>query len=96
MHQLIRSAQSEQDLIDIWRYIAADKESAAFKLLEKIDWRIQELAKQPFIGEHQPLFGERTRRIIVGNYLVYYDVLPDAIHVLRVFHGARHIEDLFQ
>ena len=96
MHELIRSAQSEQDLIGIWRHIAADNESAASKLLERIDRRIQGLAKHPFVGEQQPQFGERTRRIIIGNYLVFYDVLPDAVHVLRVFHGARQIGDLFE
>jgi plasmid stabilization system protein ParE len=43
----------------------------------------------------QPQFGENTRRIIEGNYLVFYDVLPDAAHVLRVFYGARKLEELF-
>jgi plasmid stabilization system protein ParE len=39
--------------------------------------------------------GEFTRRIIVGNYLVYYDLLADAVHVLRVFQASRKIEELF-
>jgi len=47
------------------------------------------------MGEAQPQFGERTRRIIVGNYLVFYDVLDDAVHVLRVYHAARRSEDLY-
>lgn len=95
MLRLIRSAQSEQDLIVIWRYIAADNPEAATRLLERIDRRIQALAQSPLIGERQPQFGERTRRLIEGNYLVFYDVLPDAVHVLRVFHGARKLDELF-
>jgi toxin ParE1/3/4 len=95
MHSLIRSAQSEVDLIGIWRHIAASNESAATRLLERIDERIESLTSQPFIGEQQPQFGEATRRIIVGNYLIFYDVLPDAVHVLRVFHAARKLDDLF-
>ncbi len=94
MRPLIRSAQSEQDLIAIWRFIAADNPTAATRLLEKIDRRIGSLARHPFLGEHQPKFGENTRRIIEGEYLIFYDVLPDALHILRVFHGARKLDRL--
>ena len=94
MRRLVRSTQSEQDLIAIWEYIAADDPPAATELHERIDRRIHSLATYPFIGERQPQFGETTRRVIVGNYLVFYDVLPDAVHVLRVFHAARRLENL--
>lgn len=95
MRRIIRSSQSEQDLIAVWRYVAAESHEAATRLLEQIDQRIQLLPEFPFIGESQSQFGERTRRIIEGNYLIFYDVLPDAIHVLRVFHSARKLDDLF-
>ena len=97
MLPIIRSAQSEEDLIAIWMHIAVQggKPDAADNLLRDIDRRIAMLAKSPLLGEQQPQFGERTRRVIVGNFLVYYDVLPDAVHVLRVYHAARKIEELF-
>jgi toxin ParE1/3/4 len=97
MLPIIRSAHSEEDLIRVWQYVAIEASSpdAADRLLHLIDRRIQLLATNPFLGEHQPQFGERTRRLIVNNYLVYYDVLADAVHVLRVFHASRNIEELF-
>jgi toxin ParE1/3/4 len=95
MLPLIRSAQSEEDLVNIWRYIAADNPTAATRWLERIERRIQSLANFPFLGEQQLQFGEYTRRIVEGNYLIFYDVLPDAVHVLRVFHGARKWNELF-
>jgi toxin ParE1/3/4 len=95
MLPIIRSAQSEEDLVAIWRYIAADNPAAATRLLERIDERIQMLATFPLLGENQPQYGARTRRIIEGNYLVFYDALPDAVHVLRVFHAARKLDNLF-
>jgi toxin ParE1/3/4 len=95
MLPLIRSAQFEHDLVTIWRYIATDNETAATRLLEKIDRRIESLAQHPYLGEHQPQFGENTRRIIEGNYLIFYDALPDAVQILRVFHGARKLDRLF-
>jgi toxin ParE1/3/4 len=93
---LIRSAQSERDLIAIWRYIAADNPTAATRFLERLDRRIESLASNPFLGERQPQFGENARRIVEGHYLIFYDVLPDAVHVLRVFHGARKLDELFE
>lgn len=95
MRELIRSSQSELDLVEIWRYIASDNPGAATKLLQRIDRRIQSLPKFPYIGESQPQFGENTRRIIEGNYLIFYVLLPDAIHVLRIYHGARKLDRLF-
>lgn len=95
MRRLIRSAQSDEDLIAIWNYIAADNPAAATGLLKRIDQRILTLTAAPFVGERQPQFGETTLRIIVGNYLVFYDVLPDAVHVLREFHAARKLDELF-
>jgi len=95
MLPLFRSAQCENDLIRVWRHIATDNPTAATRWLEKIDRRIQSLSNHPFMGEHQSQFGENTRRIIEGNYLIFYDVLPDAVHVLRVFHGAQKLDDLF-
>jgi toxin ParE1/3/4 len=92
---IIRSAQSDEDLVAIWRYIARDNPPAATRLLERIDQRIESLAAFPFVGEAQPQFGERTRRIIEGNYLIFYDVLPDAVHVLRIFHAAKKLDELF-
>ena len=96
MLSLIRSAQFDEDLIAIWQFVARDSAESATRLLERIDARIQVLPQFPFVGESQPQHGRNARRIIVGNYLVYYDVLDDAIHVLRVFHASRKIENLFR
>jgi toxin ParE1/3/4 len=95
MRQLIRSSQSDNDLVAIWRYIALDSPEAATRMLRRLEQRMSMLPQFPEIGERQPQFGENTRRIIEGNYLLFYDVLPNAVHVLRVYHAARKLDDLF-
>lgn len=95
MRQVIRSAQFENDLIAIWRYIATDNPEAATRLLERIDSRVEMLSESPLIGEAQGQFGPNTRRIIEGTYMIFYDILPDAVHVLRAYHGARKLDELF-
>jgi len=94
MRELIRSTKYDEDLIRIWRYVAADSPEAATRLLQRIDERVEMLSRNPFVGECQPQFGETTRRIIEGSYLIFYDVHPDTVHVLRVFHGARKLDTL--
>jgi toxin ParE1/3/4 len=95
MLQLIRSLQSIEDQIAIWRYIAAQSPAAADRLIDQIEERIDSVLPNPEIGERQTQFGANTWRVIVGNYLDFYEVLPNAIHVLRIFHAARKLEDLF-
>jgi plasmid stabilization system protein ParE len=29
------------------------------------------------------------RRKVYGNYLIFYDIGPDAVEILRILHGAR-------
>ena len=94
MRRLIRSVQSDEDLIAIWRYVAIKNPEAATHLLRYLDNRIRSLIVHSFMGERQPQFGDTTRRLVVGSYLVFYDVLTDAVQVLRVLHSARKIEDL--
>lgn len=91
---VIRSPQSDRDLQDIWSYIAKDSVTAASAMLRKIDRKIEMLATHPHLGERLTQFGPHVRRIIVGNYLVFYQALDDCIRVMRVHHAARRWEDL--
>jgi toxin ParE1/3/4 len=91
--RIFKSPEADGDLAAIWSYIAKDSEAAATRMLHSIDAAIRTLAYAPYRGEPQPDFGEDVRRIIVGNYVIYYEVHED-VHIMRVFHGAQKWEDL--
>jgi toxin ParE1/3/4 len=91
--RIYKSPAAEDDLSGIWAYIAKDSEAAADRMLHQIDAAISTLAYVPYRGESQSQFGDGVRRIIVGNYVVFYEVHED-IRIMRVFHGARKWEDL--
>ena len=91
--RIIKSREASKDLEAIWSYIAKDSEAAATRMLRRIDDAISTLAYAPYRGEPQPQFGEDVRRIVVGNYLVFYQT-QEEIRVMRVFHGARKWEEL--
>lgn len=91
---ITRTRSYERDLAAIWRYLEEHSEQAADRMICRIESRVDLLAGFPESGERQPRFGPNCRRVIEGNYLVFYDAYEDRVEVLRVLHGARRIERL--
>ena len=90
-----RTAQAEEDLIDIWLYIAQDNPAAADRLLDKIDGKIRLLAEQPAIGRAREDIAPDLRFLPIGKYLILYRIILDGIEIVRVVQGARNLKDLF-
>lgn len=90
-----RTVQAEEDLIDIWLYIAPDNPGAADRLLDEIEGKFSLLADQPQLGPARPDIAEECRYFPVGNYLILYRIIPDGIEVVRVVQGSRRLENLF-
>ena len=86
-----RTALAENDLIDIWLYIAVENPGAADRLLDRIELRTQLLATQPFSGVARDDLGSDLREVVIGNYIVFYRLEEDGIVVLRVLHGKRDL-----
>ena len=95
MSRIIRTAQAEEDLIEIWGYIAQDNPQAADKLLQDIDEKCALLAANPALGPERPDIAPQLRYFPVGRYLILYRTLDDGIEVVRVLHGARRLTGLF-
>jgi toxin ParE1/3/4 len=50
----------------------------------------------PHAGPPRPKWGESIRIIVYGKYLIVYRVRDDAVQILRVVHGARDLDALFE
>jgi toxin ParE1/3/4 len=50
MPSIRRTAQAEEDLIDLWLYIAQDNPEAADRLLDEIEDKLSLLADHPQLG----------------------------------------------
>jgi toxin ParE1/3/4 len=95
MPSIRRTAQAEEDLIEIWLYIAQDNPGAANRLLDEIEDKCSLLAANPQLGPARPDIAEDCRYFPVGHYLILYRLIPDGIEVVRVVQGSRRLEDLF-
>lgn len=96
MNEVRLSDQAEQDLAEIWQHIARDNARAADDLIDRLIDRSNFLADFPSIGRLREDLREGIRSYGVGNYLVFYRVVPDGIAVIRFLHGARDLQSIFE
>jgi toxin ParE1/3/4 len=90
-----RTAQADEDLIDIWVYIAQDNPERRRSLLDEFEKKFALLAGQPRLGAARSDIAPGLRHFPVGNYLILYREIDDGIEVVRVVHGARRLSHLF-
>ncbi len=95
MAYLFRTAKAEEDLIQIWLYIATDNQVVADRIIDQIEEKCQMLSKNPGVGQARPDIAPEMRYLPVGSYLILYREIKDGIEVVRVVHGARHLPDVF-
>lgn len=95
MATIQRTAQAEEDLIEIWIYIAQDNPRAADRVLDEIEQRFFALVENPLMGRLRPDIAPELRYFVVGNYLILYRTISDGIQIVRVVHGARDLPNLF-
>ena len=83
------SALAEQDLDEIWSYVAGDANpTTADRLMDAIVDRFELLAEQPRMGRLRPEFGPGVRSFTVESHVIYYRDEGDVL-VARVLHGRR-------
>ena len=96
MPAIKRTARAEEDLIDIWLYIAHDDVRAAERLLDDIEEKFLLLAAQPSLGPARPDIAPGLRYLPVRRYLILYREITGGIEIVRVVHGARDVPALMR
>ena len=91
MLQIKFATRAQRDLKAIWLFIHADNPTAADRVLNSIDHRMQQLRDHPFSGQPRYDLGPGIRHLIAGQYLVLYRVTEEFILIVRVFHGNRRL-----
>ena len=92
--RLVRTAQAEEDLIQIWLYIALDNPRATDRLLDALDEKSQILADSPRLGAERSDIAPAVRSWPVGNYLILCREIENGAEIVRYVHGARRLEAL--
>ena len=80
----------------IWLYIAVDSMPAADRFIERIRERTAELANSPGVGRPRLELGESVRSVVLGTYVIVYRPDDRGVEIIRILHGARQIDQLFE
>jgi plasmid stabilization system protein ParE len=89
----VLTPRAEQDLHEIWEYIAADNIEAADRVLDKIGQTLERLSRNPGVGHYrEDLADKRHRFQLVYSYLIVYRWEARPLQIIRVLHAARDVQ----
>lgn len=84
------TVRAEQDLAEIWAWIARDDPATADRILAEFERVCARLGSTPRMGRPRPDLGLRLRSLVVERWLVVYRLDDgDDILVARVVSSAR-------
>jgi toxin ParE1/3/4 len=89
--------EAEQDLADIYDYIAERNPIAAMRFVDGIRELAMSLVEMPRRGKPLRDFGPDTRMLVFrGRAIVVYRVLGETVDVTRVFYGGRDYQSILR
>ncbi len=87
--------RAQEDLLDVWLYVARDSLRAADQLLKRLEASFGRLLGHAKIGRRRPELGSAIRSLAVGSYVIFYRAMSGAVEVIRVLHGRRDLPEPF-
>ena len=84
------------DLERIGDWIAERNPRRAVTFVAELRQRAEQLAQFPHAGPPRPQWGDGIRIVVLGKYLIVHRVRDQAIEILRIVHGARDLDTLFE
>lgn len=93
---------AEFDEAEIYDYLAQRSAAIARRFLDKVDETLQKIRTTPTpgIGFHSAnakLLGLRWTKVRdFPNHLIFFKLSDDLIEVVRILHGARDIDAIFE
>ncbi len=95
MKRAILSPKAQEDLDEIWLYIARDSPAAATRFIERLCAKCNFIEGSPGIGRQRAELAPDLRSFPTGKYLIFYRIAKRGIEVARILHGHRNIEAEF-
>jgi toxin ParE1/3/4 len=92
MRDIHLSEAAKSDLVDIW--VETDRqwgEAQADRYLDDIERVLKGLIANPQMGSDCSDLLQGARKLITGRHLVFYEVDPDRIFVIRVLHQSMDV-----
>ena len=97
-----RSPEAINDIVNIAAWIGRSNPIAAERFIHATEEMFDRIADMPHAGREVRFLQRSLRpmrfRPVVGfsAYLVFYDVTPETLTIVRVLHGARDLQGLLE
>jgi toxin ParE1/3/4 len=96
---LVLTDEAKEDLADYWDFVYAnahqygqDPEQAADNAIDRFFERARNLELFPESGRLREEFGAGIRCLPIRGYLLFYQIRPEEVLIVRVLHGSRDLE----
>lgn len=98
-HKLIVYSSAKEDMEQIIRYISEElcNPMAALKQIDDINSALDKVCLFPGccpFTDNEYVKDKTIRKLIVNNYIVFYRVKGEEVHVVRVIYGMRNYATL--
>jgi len=95
MADLVISPEAEQDLVDIWLYIAEDQPINADHFLERLEEHAKRVAEFNDMGIDRPELALNLKSFPVDRYILFYRQIENGVELVRVLHSSRDMNLIF-
>lgn len=99
--QLLWTPRAEDDLVEIYTFIALDSPAAADRVLQQLQKGIESLARNPRLCQRRPDIAPPARVLVEAPYLVLCETHPDtdsgtirSVEIVRIADGRRNLKNL--
>jgi toxin ParE1/3/4 len=96
MARVLRRKRAEDDIVEIWSFIAEDSEVQADNFVKQLNDQFHLLAFRPTLGRPRNELAPSMRSFPIGRYIIFYQPVVGGIRVVRVLHSARDVARIFK
>ena len=96
MNRYIITLSASRDLNKITTYFASHNIDKGEQLLATFNKKCKQLIKFPKMGRSYEEIRPNLRGLPLNGYIVFYQITEDILEILRVVHGSRDLENLFE
>ncbi len=96
MPSLVVRPRALTDLAEIWAYVAEGSPTRADTFADLLTAKFEAFARLPGMGRLRPELAEDLHSIAVGRYVIFYRAIYRCVEIVRVLHGSRDIEAIFE
>jgi toxin ParE1/3/4 len=96
MREYVISPPAIQDLEGAIDYFAQTNVETGEQFLQQFTAWCQKLRQFPMIGKRYDGLSVGLRGVLIGEYILFYQVSEDVVEIIRVVYGKRDLVSLFK